>query len=195
MPEVAQVRVRRGGYSLAHKAVRVAWGGVWLLLYRPSPRPLHAWRRFLLRLFGASIAQGAHPYPSARIWAPWNLTMGPHSCIGDHVDCYSVDRVTLGSYALVSQYAYLCTASHDFEDPAFPLVISPITIAAEAWVCACVYVGPGVTVGEGAVVGARSGVFRDVEPWTVVAGTPAKYLKNRSRSGARGPGQLEPPTQ
>ncbi|HTW74427.1 MAG TPA: hypothetical protein VMD56_05840 [Steroidobacteraceae bacterium] len=160
---------------------RAIWQLVWLLLYRPSPRPLHAWRRCLLRMFGADIGSAAHPYARARIWAPWNLRMAEHSCLGDDVDCYSVAPITLGSHATVSQYAFLCTASHDYHDPAMPLIAAPIVIEAEAWVAADVFVGPGVTVGRGAVVGARSTVTTNVLPWTVVAGSPP------SVRGARAP--------
>ena len=122
--------------TLGNKSGRVLWGVVWWLAYRPSPRVLHGWRRLLLRLFGASIGEGAHPYPSARIWAPWNLTMGEGSCIGDYVECYSVDRVTLEPYATVSQYAFLCTASHDYTVREMPVITAPIRIGCRAWVAA-----------------------------------------------------------
>ena len=163
--------------TLGNKAGRVLWGVVWWFAYRPSPRVLHGWRRLLLRLFGASIGEGAHPYPSARIWAPWNLTMGEGSCIGDYVDCYSVDRVTLEPYATVSQYAFLCTASHDYTVREMPVITAPIRIGRRAWVAADAFVGPGVTIGEGAVVGARTSVYRNVDPWTVVGGNPARIIK------------------
>lgn len=163
--------------TFGNKAARVLWGVVWWLAYRPSPRVLHGWRRLLLRLFGASIGEGAHPYPSARIWAPWNLTMGEGSCIGDNVDCYSVDRVTLESYATVSQYTFLCTASHDYTVSEKPVITAPIRIGRRAWVAADVFVGPGVTIGEGAVVGARASVFRNVDSWTVVGGNPARIIR------------------
>ena len=171
--------LRVASVSWRNRLGRAAWAGVWLLLYRPSPKPLHVWRRWLLRLFGARVGRGAHPYPSAKIWAPWNLDMGAHSCLADHVDCYCVDAVTLGTGATVSQYSYLCTASHDYEEPSIPLITAPITIGARAWVTAEVYVGPGVTIGEGAVIGARSSVFKDVAPWMVVAGNPAREIKQR----------------
>lgn len=161
--------------------MRVLWNIVWWLLYRPSPRPLHGFRRMLLRLFGARIAAGAHPYPGARIWAPWNLEMGPHSCLADDVDCYSVAEVCLGAHATVSQYSYLCCASHDYMVVDHPMVAAPIHIEAHAWVAADVFVGPGVTVGEGAVVGARSTVTRDIPSWTVVAGNPPRKVKERPR--------------
>jgi putative colanic acid biosynthesis acetyltransferase WcaF len=157
----------------ANRALRVLWGICWLILYRPSPRPLHAWRRLILRVFGARIAAGAHPYPAAKIWAPWNLTMGIASCLSDYVDCYSVAPITIAAYATVSQYSYLCSASHDYRDPSMPLVVAPIVIEVEAWVAAAAFIGPGVRVGEGAVVGAHSTVTQDVAPWTVVAGSPA----------------------
>lgn len=165
--------------SLRNKLARALWNGVWLLLYRPSPTPLHGWRRFLLGLFGAKIGQGAHPYPSAKIWAPWNLEMGDHSCLSHHVDCYCVDRITLGAHTTVSQYSFLCTASHDYTDPAMPLTTAPIVLGDWVWVTADVFVAPGVTIGDGAVVTARSSVFHDIEPWTVAAGNPARPVKPR----------------
>lgn len=168
--------------SISNKLARAAWNFVWLMFYRPSPAPLHGWRRFLLRLFGARIGRGAHPYPSSRIWAPWNLVMGEHSCLSHQVDCYCVDKVELGAHATVSQYSFLCTATHDYTQREMPLVTAPIYIGAWAWVTADVFVGPGVTVGKGAVIGARSTVFRDIEPWTVVAGNPPKKIGQRDKT-------------
>ena len=155
------------------------WGGVWLLFYRPSPKPLHFWRRFLLRLFGARIGSHAHPHASARIWAPWNLEMGDYSCLSHYVDCYCVALIKIGAHATVSQYSYLCTASHEIEAADMPLVTASIQIGEGAWIAADVFVGPGVKIGEGAVVGVRSTVLKDVEPWTVVAGNPAQFIKRR----------------
>jgi putative colanic acid biosynthesis acetyltransferase WcaF len=146
------------------------------MLYRPTPTPLFAWRRMLLRVFGARIGAGAHPYPSVRVWAPWNLAMGEASCLADGVDCYSVDRIVIGRNAIVSQYVFLCTASHDFRQSGFPLITAPITIAEHAWVAADAFIGPGVTIGPRAVVGARAVVMRNVEPGTIVAGNPAKII-------------------
>lgn len=163
-----------------NRIARAIWQFVWLLFFRTAPIPLHAWRRFLLRLFGAKIGKGAHPYPSARIWAPWNLTMGDYSCLANYVDCYCVDRIELGKYAIVSQYSFLCTASHDYSSSYFPLITAPIKIGERVWIAADVFVGPGVTIGSGAVIGARSSVFRDVSPWIVAAGSPAKPIKRRS---------------
>jgi putative colanic acid biosynthesis acetyltransferase WcaF len=148
---------------------------------------MHGWRRFLLRRFGARVAAGAHPYPRARIWAPWNLTMEAHSCLADDVVCYCVAPIRIGAHATVSQYSYLCSASHDYRVPEMPLIVAPIVIEPYVWVAADVFVGPGVKIGEGAVVGARSTVLHDVAPWTVVAGAPATPRGVRSRfTGAKG---------
>ncbi len=169
----------------ANKLARLLWGIVWATLYRCSPRICHAWRCFLLRCFGAKIGTGAHPYPSAKIWAPWNLTMEPHSCLADTVDCYCVAPITIGAYATVSQYSYLCAASHDFRDATMPLVVAPIVVEAHAWVAADVFVGPGVRIGEGSIVGARSTVLHDVPGWVVVAGSPVRQIGERSRLVSR----------
>ena len=135
----------------------------------------------LLRCFGAKVGGGAHPYPRVRIWAPWNLTMREDSCLADDVDCYCVAPVVLGRHSTVSQYSYLCTASHDIRDPAMPLVAGPIELKEDAWVAADAFVGPGVTIGNGAVVAARATVMRDVPAWTVVAGTPGRRVATRPR--------------
>ncbi|HUP04562.1 MAG TPA: hypothetical protein VMU19_11270 [Bryobacteraceae bacterium] len=177
----------RNRLPASNRLLRVAWGFACAVLYRPSPRPLHGWRRFLLRAFGASVASTAHPYPSCRVFAPWNLEMGEHSCLADDVDCYCVAPIRLGAHATVSQYAHLCAATHDYEDPEFPLVPKPITLGGSVWIAAGAFVGPGVTVGEGAVVGARAVVTRDVPPYAVVAGNPARIVKRRA--GFQEPGQ------
>ncbi len=163
----------------SNKARRLLWSTVWLLLFRPSPVLAHGWRRMLLRMFGANISSSAVPYPSARIWAPWNLRMEKGSCLSHFVDCYCVEKVVLEERATVSQYSFLCTASHDYSRLEMPLVAAPIYIGRDAWVTADVYIGPGVVVGEGAIIGACSAVFRDVAPWTIVGGNPARVLKLR----------------
>jgi putative colanic acid biosynthesis acetyltransferase WcaF len=119
---------------------------------------------------------GVHPYPSARIWAPWNLKLGPYSCIGPRVICYSVGLIELGSHAIISQGVHLCAASHDHRDPEFPLVVGSIRIADHAWVAADAFVGPGVIIMDRAVVGARAVVTKHVAPGTVVVGNPARAV-------------------
>ena len=166
--------------TFKNRIARLLWHVVWNALYRFSPNIIHGWRRFILRCFGAQISAGAHPYPSAKIWAPWNLTMDEHSCLADEVDCYCVAPIRIGSYATVSQYSYLCAASHDHRNPAMPLIVAPIVIESRVWVAADVFVGPGVKIGEGSVVGARSTVLSDVEPWSIVVGSPAKRIGKRA---------------
>ncbi len=166
-------------HSRWNKLGRAIWGVVWLFLFRPTPRFLHGWRRFLLRCFGAKLGRGVFPFPSVKVWAPWNLQVGDHCALSDGVNCYCVDRIVIGSHVTISQDCFLCTASHDYEDPHFALITAPIRIDDAAWVAADAFVAPGVTLGEGSVVGARASVFRDVAPWTVVAGNPAKVIKQR----------------
>lgn len=169
--------------SLGNKLARAVWHLVWLFLYRPTPRPMHAWRCLLLRLFGAKLGKAVHPYPSARIWAPWNLEMGDHACLSEGVDCYSVAKITIGAHSTVSQYSFLCTASHDYTDSAMPLVAAPITIGERVWITADVFVGPGVSIGDGVVVTARSSVFDDIPAWMVARGNPAIPVKPRKMKG------------
>lgn len=171
--------LKRKTLSKKNKLLRFIWNIVWLFFYRPSPTPLHAWRCFLLSLFGAKIGKKVHPYPSSKIWAPWNLTMGDFSCLSHHVDCYCVDKVTIGSRATVSQYSFICTASHDYTKPTMPLVTAPIKIGAYAWVTSGVFIAPGINIGKGAVVTARSVVVKNVNSWEVVGGHPATFIKMR----------------
>lgn len=177
--------LKRKILSTHNKLLRAIWSLVWLLFYRPTPRSFHLWRSFLLSLFGAKMGRSVHPYPTARIWAPWNLEMGDHSCLGEYVDCYCVDRIKLEPYALVSQYSFLCTASHDYNDPGFSLMTAPIIIGERAWVAADVFVSPGIRVGEGAVVTARSSVFSDIDDWVVASGNPAIAVRKRDHSEFR----------
>jgi putative colanic acid biosynthesis acetyltransferase WcaF len=110
---------------------------------------------------------------------PWKLEMGDYSCLGDYVICYNVGGICIGAHSTISQYSYLCSSSHDYKHTNMPQIFAPIIIEDQVWICADVFVGPGVTVGQGAVVGARASVFKDVEPWTVVGGHPAKFIKKR----------------
>ena len=166
--------------SRKHQVIRMLWSVVWGLLARPLPRSVGSgWKRWLLRLFGARIASTAIVYSSARVYYPANLTMEAYSCLASDVDCYNVAPVTIGANSTVSQGAYLCTASHDISDPLNPLITAPIVIEDQAWVAAGAFVGMGVTIGQGAVVGARAALFKSVEPWTVVGGNPAKFIKKR----------------
>jgi putative colanic acid biosynthesis acetyltransferase WcaF len=179
-------------HGVGNRLGRFLWGLVQALLFRPSPRNLHRWRTMLLRLFGADIHPTARVYPRARIWWPANLTMGPRATIADDVDVYCVAPIVLGTRAIVSQYGYLCGASHDFDDPRRPLTPAPITIGDEAWLAADVFVGPGVTIGARTVVGARSSVFGDLPADHVCFGTPAKPVRPRRAAEGEAPLDAEP---
>ena len=171
--------LKRLELSAGNRLLRGLWAVTWLLLYRPSPRPLHAWRCMLLSLFGARLGRKVHPYPSARVWAPWNLEMGDHACLGDDVICYCVDKIRIGAHTTISQYSYLCTASHEYTDLNMPLVGAPIVIGRRAWIAADVFVGPGVNIGDGTVVTARSSVFSSLPSWVVARGNPAAAIRER----------------
>lgn len=168
-------------FSLGNRVARVIWNAAWLVLFRPSPRPLHGWRRWLLRRFGATVGPGVHVYPDVRIWAPWNLTLEECCGIGDRAILYTQGRITVGRLAVISQGSHLCAGTHDYTRVGFPLVTKPITIGAEAWLAAECFVHPGVTIGEGAVIGARAVVNKDMPAWTVCAGHPCVSLKPRER--------------
>lgn len=175
---------REGGASfpLRHRLLRAAWTLTWLLLASWTPPPMNAWRLMLLRLFGAKVASTAIVHASVRVWYPPNLVMADHACLGPRVDCYCMDKVVLGRHAVVSQGASLCGGTHSIDDEVFQLVIRPIKLADDAWIAAEAFVGPGVTIGEGAVLGARGVAFKDLAAWTVYAGNPAVALKTRPQS-------------
>jgi putative colanic acid biosynthesis acetyltransferase WcaF len=183
---------RPSSHPLSNRLARALWGGVWLLLFRPSPRIFPAWRRILLRCFGARISRGVRVDASTRIWAPWNLEMGSYSCLGPRVDCYSVDTIRIGAYVTVSQYSFLCAASHDPDSAEMTLTTAPIVIGDHAWIAADVFIAPGVIVGEGAVIGARSSVFKNVPEWIIAVGSPAREIRKRTRAVADGVAALGP---
>ncbi len=164
---------RSHSWSLPEKLGRVAWRFCHPL-FRFSPRIFWGWRVWLLRCFGARIGRGVHIYPSVRITIPWHLSIGDQVAIGDHAILYALGRITIAERATISQYAHLCAGSHDWRDPARPLQRLPIHVGADAWICADSFVGPGVRIGEGAVVGARAVAMRDVPDRHIAVGNPAK---------------------
>jgi putative colanic acid biosynthesis acetyltransferase WcaF len=133
----------------------------------------------LLRIFGATMGPNCHFYPGSKVWAPWNLHCEDQVSAADGAEVYNPARVRIGSHAILSQGAYLCGATHDFDDPAFPLLAYTMNVGAYAWICARASVAPGVEVGEGAVLGLGSVAVRDLEPWTVYGGVPAVRIKSR----------------
>jgi putative colanic acid biosynthesis acetyltransferase WcaF len=157
---------------------------LWALMmpaFRLSPRPLWAWRRALLRLFGAHVGRNVHVYNTVRITIPWNLRIGDNCAIGDRATLYALGNISIGNRATISQGAHLCAGSHDWRDPTMPLMKLPIEIGADAWVCADAFVGPGVIVGDDAIVGARAVVVKNIMRGEIVAGNPARLIGRRDR--------------
>jgi putative colanic acid biosynthesis acetyltransferase WcaF len=144
------------------------------------PLPLYASRRAALRIFGGTIGQGVVVKPEVKITFPWKLSVGANSWLGEEVWILNLARVTIGHDVAISQRAFLCTGSHDWSDERFGLITKPITIGNGAWICADVFVGPGVHIGDNAVVLAGSVVTSDLPAGMVCSGSPCKPIKPRS---------------
>lgn len=172
----------RPAFSLGNRLKRLLWSVVHLLLYRTSPAPLHAWRALLLRCFGATIGPECHFYPASKVWAPWNLYCADQVTAANGAEIYNPAPMHFGTHAIVSQGAYLCGATHDYNRADFPLLAYEMRFGAYSWICARASVGPGVQVAEGAVLGLASVATRSLEAWTVYAGNPAVALKPRTRT-------------
>ena len=157
------------------------WALVQATFFRWSPRPWHWWRAWLLKLFGADIPAPGRVviFPTARVYFPWHLTLAPRAMVGRNVNLYNLARITLERGATISQHCHLCAGTHDYLRWDMPLVAKPIRVGENAWLGADVFVGPGVTVGELCVVGARSVVIKDLPPRTICVGHPCRPLKDR----------------
>lgn len=155
------------------------WWLVQATLFACSPQFMFGWRRWLLRLFGANIGVGVLVRPSVRITYPWKLTIGDYSWVGDFAELYTLGPISIGSNAVVSQYCYLCTGSHDMASPAFDIFAEPILVEDEAWIAAGAFVHPGVTIARGSVIAAKSIVRHSTEPYGVYAGTPLAWIRSR----------------
>lgn len=172
----------RPAFSLGNRLKRLVWNSVHLLLYRTSPIPLHAWRSFLLRCFGATMGANCHFYPGSKVWAPWNLHCADQVSAANGTELYNPAPMYFGSHAIVSQGAYVCGATHDYNRADFPLLAYEMRFGAYSWICARAAVGPGVQVGEGAVLGMGAVATKALEPWTVYAGNPATAVKTRTNA-------------
>lgn len=169
-------------YSVANRARRAVWNLFYVIFFRLSPRPFHGWRSMILRLFGAKLAANCHFYPKCRVWAPWNLVCEEAVGVGDDAELYNPSLLTIGSHAVISQGAYVCGATHLYNEPSFRLVSYPMRIGAYSWVCAKAIVSPGVNVGDGAILAMASLATKDLEPFGVYAGMPARKVKDRDRA-------------
>ncbi|MEP4891147.1 MAG: hypothetical protein ABJV04_14065 [Aliiglaciecola sp.] len=166
-------------FTLKNRLARVLWNITYLLLIRYSPVFLKRWRIFIYRLFSKNIHKNTNIYPRAKVWAPWNLRLQSGACIANDAYIYNQDEVVINKNALISQGAFICTGSHDYNSKTFKLVTKPIVIGEHAWIAAEAFVGPGVEICEGAVLGARGVTFKNLKPWTVYSGNPACEIKNR----------------
>jgi len=155
----------------------VAWSFLWVMLCRWTPKPLNFWRLLILKLFGASIEGKPFVHQRARIQIPWNMTLGDRSCLGDRSNAYSLGKIVLEEGCTIAQEAYLCTGTHDFEDPVLPLKVGEIHVGSNAFIGARAFVLPNVSIGDGAIVGACSVVTKNVDSKTIVAGNPAKPVE------------------
>jgi putative colanic acid biosynthesis acetyltransferase WcaF len=166
-------------FALANRIGRVFWSIIYGLFFRYSPKPLHQWRSFLLKCFGAKVGKSVHVYPGAKIWAPWNLELGDGAAVANGAILYTQGMISIGKNAVISQGAHLCAGTHDYNLPDFPLYTKPIIIGDYAWVAAEAFIHPGINIGNGCVIGARSVVTKDMPEWMVCAGHPCKPIKAR----------------
>ena len=165
-------------YSKKEYILRICWSIVRPLFYL-SPRNFFSWRVFLLRLFGAKIGKEVNIYPSTIIFMPWNLSIGDYSCIGEWALIYNIGLIEIGNSVTVSHKAHLCSGTHNYTNPSLPLQKKKIELKDYVWICTEAFIGPGCTIGEGSIIGARSVAIKDIGDWLVCAGNPIKVLKKR----------------
>lgn len=166
-------------YPISTQIKRLLWG-FGKIFFRLIPRPFYKLRRVLLRLFGASVGANVNIANTANIYFPWNLKIGDWSSIGEHAYIYNLGQINIGEKTTISQRVHLCAGTHDYNHKSLPLLTPPIIIGEQVWVCADAFVGSNVTIGDGAVIGACSVVTKNVVSWSVVAGNPSKFIKNRN---------------
>ena len=181
--DAAQSRAIEGGasFSLGNRITRVVWGIAWLVLARFTPPPLHRWRRLVLLAFGARIGRGARVHASVAIWLPHNLEVGEQVLIGPGARIYNQGTITIGAWSVISQRAHLCASTHRVDDPGFQLECRPIAVGERCWVATEAFVGPGVTMGDGAVLAARGALFDDATTDGIYRGNPAALVRQRTR--------------
>jgi putative colanic acid biosynthesis acetyltransferase WcaF len=170
---------RASKWSRRELAGRAAWAVLRGPLFAWTPRPMWAWRRSILRLFGATIGRQVHVHPTVKIAVPWNLSIADEAAVGDCAILYSLGPISIGKRATISQNAHLCAGTHDYRHRDMALLKPPIAIGAAAWICADAFIGPGVRVGAASIVGARAVVIKDVPSRVIVGGNPARILAPR----------------
>ena len=171
-------------WSVGRRIGMILWEWCWFIFCRWTPKPFNPWRLMWLKLFGATIEGIPFVHQRARIAIPWNITLCDRACLGDRTNAYSLGEIEIGARATVVQEGYLCTGTHDFDDPDLPLQTGKITIGEDAFIGARAFIQPGVSIGSGAVIGACSVVTRDMPNDMIGVGNPCKPLKPRRKSGA-----------
>jgi putative colanic acid biosynthesis acetyltransferase WcaF len=169
-------------YPVRVYAARILWTIVWTTLWKICFKRLAILRTWILRAFGAKVSL---VWMEGSVWIemPWDLEIGQCCSFGARTHLYNLGGLKIGNHVVISQDVYLCGGTHDYTDPTYPLIRRKITVGDYVWIAAGAFIHPGVTIGEGAVVGARAVVTRDVQPWTVVAGNPARVIKKREMKG------------
>jgi putative colanic acid biosynthesis acetyltransferase WcaF len=170
---------KKSSFSFLNKIRRLLWGITWFVFCKWTPVPLHFWRIFVLKVFGAKIGEFNYIYPTCKIWAPWSLETEDVVTIGPYVEIYNPGGVFLGHHTILSQGAYLCGATHDYNSISFTYIKKKISLEPYVWICAKAVVLPGTYCKEGSVLGAMSIISGCMEAWTVYAGNPAKIVKQR----------------
>ncbi len=166
-------------WTRRQKLGRLAWSVAQATAFRLSFHSAYRWRAWLLRQFGATLGRNVRVRRTVAIDIPWNLHLGDDVSIGDRAILYCLGPIGIGNRSFLSQGAHLCAGSHDYRSPDYPLLRPPITVGVDCWIAAEAFVGPGVTIGDRAVVAARAAVFKDVPAGTIVGGNPAKVIKAR----------------
>jgi len=170
---------QKSPWPLQQKIGRMMWGMVEGGVFRFSPHNAYPWRAMLLRMFGARIGRNVRVRRSVHVEIPWNLSIGDHTIVGDHAILYCLGRVTIGNHVTISQYAHLCAGTHETHSREMALLRPPIVVGDDVWIAADAFVGPGVTIGDRTILGARASAFKDLPPDVVAVGNPARAVKAR----------------
>lgn len=161
------------------KIITQLWWIVQGTLFSWSPQAFFGWRRFLLRLFGAKIGKNTAIRSSVQVTYPWKVEIGDYTWVGDDCVLYSLGSIKIGSNVAIAHKVYFNTGGHDYQKPTFDIFSKPVVIEDECWITNDVYIAPGVTIGKGTVVGARSTVLTSLPPGKVCVGSPVKIIKDR----------------
>lgn len=159
--------------------IRILWHFFNAFFMQNPLNPYSRLKIVILRLFGAKIGKGVVLKPGINVKYPWSLEIGDHSWVGENAWLDSLAKIKIGNNCCVSQGAYFCTGNHDWTDPAFGLIVKPITVEDGAWVGARVTVLPGVTIGKHSILAAGSTVSKNTDPYMIYVGNPAQPVKER----------------